>query len=255
MSANGSPAVRPREDLAGRTFGHLTVVEFWWRSPQGDRCWLCRCDCLAGENIVRSTSQLTHGTDGSLTCRTCRAMRRSDDYVATDARREAGRRLGFRNQWATTGGLWSPFQSLRLGAAVRAALAHAVGPLRETYDGPTTVADVSDSGSPLVDPRAPRCYSLEEVGTALGVTRERARQLEAHALRKFAKALYRINPELFGGKPPNLSRITGAGYVSNRDSIARANYAKKRAAKVAATVAARMAHNAAVEAAATKDAA
>lgn len=42
-----------REDLTGRRFGRLTVVEFYGNDNGGRPRWLCECDC-GGTAIVRS---------------------------------------------------------------------------------------------------------------------------------------------------------------------------------------------------------
>lgn len=46
-------------DLAGRRFGHLTVVEDMGTDGNGKRWWRCVCDC--GGEAVRSTHALTSG--------------------------------------------------------------------------------------------------------------------------------------------------------------------------------------------------
>lgn len=48
-----------RENLVGRKFGRLLVLEEYGRSDKGDRLWLCKCEC--GNSKISSTSSLNRG--------------------------------------------------------------------------------------------------------------------------------------------------------------------------------------------------
>ena len=54
-------------DLTGRTFGRLTVVGFFERTPKSAVKWLCRCAC--GEDLVAWHGCLMGGS--STRCRKC----------------------------------------------------------------------------------------------------------------------------------------------------------------------------------------
>lgn len=54
--------MNPKYDLTGRTFGHLTVIEYAY-SKNGTRCWKCHCDCGA-ECVVRG-EKLKNGSTKS----------------------------------------------------------------------------------------------------------------------------------------------------------------------------------------------
>lgn len=56
----------PREDLTGRIFGKLTVIEVAGRLKTGHTLWRCKCDC--GNEIVVRGSLLTHGHTKSCGC-------------------------------------------------------------------------------------------------------------------------------------------------------------------------------------------
>lgn len=186
----------PATDLVGRHIGHLTVVEFLGREPEsGTRHWVCSCDCGRGD-VVRTTAQLNSGH--ALYCRTCKRERRAD--LSSDV----GRRFVFRRQWLRTHSLWNANDSERLAADVQRALVAEFGPTVETYTGPTT-ADADDEGR--FGGRDGALCTLQHVADVLGCSRERARQLEQQALFKIAMGLYKVDPALFGGRPPRYHEI------------------------------------------------
>jgi hypothetical protein len=55
-----------REDLTGRVFGRLTVVEFFQGSEPGRRRWICRCSC--GNDHVVLAGKLKSGEVSSCGC-------------------------------------------------------------------------------------------------------------------------------------------------------------------------------------------
>ena len=125
-----------------------------------------------------------------------------------------GRRAAYRKQWQHGGSLWNNDQTLALEAAIRMALVAEFGPDGGS-DGPMSA---EEPWEPPLDPedidglavrRDDGTYTLQEVADELGVTRERARQIEALALRKFAAGMFRECPDLFGTiKPSNLAILT-----------------------------------------------
>ncbi len=55
------------EDLTGKRFGYLTVLERQPSLPRQPRMWRCRCDC--GGEILSSTYRLTKGLTSHCGCR------------------------------------------------------------------------------------------------------------------------------------------------------------------------------------------
>jgi len=64
--------------------------------------------------------------------------------------------------------------------------------LREFLRGERTLTE-KDGTESFYDPQEGRTYTLEEVGTVMGVTRERVRQIEAQALCKMWRLIRGIN--------------------------------------------------------------
>lgn len=238
------------QDLTGRTFSYLTVV-----APadkrDNDRMWRCPCNA---ERIV-ATSQLTLAADRCTDnrCKACRSAART----ARKAVRVARIHERCIDAWKRTGSLWGPNGTARLVASVRSALEAAFGPA-ERYEGgfgtedawsppPVAVQDGDGAAYPVDD----GCYTLEEVGAALGVCRERARQIEEKALAKFAIGLYRECPDLFDGRSLAALRIVSATSVKRRTTAAaRARtYAAKTGRAAPALPAAPPANNVTTEAA------
>lgn len=55
-----------REDLTGRRFGRLTVIEFYDHNKYGQPRWLCKCDC--GNTTVVVGSDIRSGSTSSCGC-------------------------------------------------------------------------------------------------------------------------------------------------------------------------------------------
>ncbi len=166
-------------NLEGERFGELTVLE---RMPdvtgrgQG-RLWLCMCDC--GKTAIRSSAALMDS----------RRWGRAPCCQECLEELQAGRQIVIRqkiqeillNQWIDQGTLYTPVQTERLQQAIREEMAREMGfvprpEVKLDYLPPSTD----------VRPRATETRSgkLHEIGDALGVGRERIRQIEAKALRK-----------------------------------------------------------------------
>lgn len=64
--------------------------------------------------------------------------------------------------------------------------------LREFIRGERSLVDKDDTDH-YYNPEEGRNYTLEEVGTVMGVTRERVRQIEEHALRKMWRLIRGLN--------------------------------------------------------------
>jgi len=75
------------EDLAGRRFGRLTVLER--TEEKQDRYWLWRCRCDCGGEILVNTKRLTRGTVTS-----CGCVRKGTAKNGSAAEDLAGRRFG-----------------------------------------------------------------------------------------------------------------------------------------------------------------
>lgn len=59
---------RKRDDLTGRKYGHLTVIEYDRTDAKGETWWLCKCDC-GNPNLVSIRRQsLRQGTTSSCGC-------------------------------------------------------------------------------------------------------------------------------------------------------------------------------------------
>lgn len=57
---------KPRQDLIGKTFYRLKVIERYGSDPKAGILWLCQCNC--GNKIVVSTSDLNKGSVKSCGC-------------------------------------------------------------------------------------------------------------------------------------------------------------------------------------------
>lgn len=55
-----------REDLTGRRFGRLTVIEFYDHNKYGQPIWSCECDC--GNTKIITGSELRSGSTSSCGC-------------------------------------------------------------------------------------------------------------------------------------------------------------------------------------------
>ena len=77
-----------REDLTGRRFGRLTVIDFYDHNKYGQPRWLCECDC--GNTAVVTGSDIRSGSTSSCGClwreritqsKTTHGMSQSDIYA------------------------------------------------------------------------------------------------------------------------------------------------------------------------------
>jgi hypothetical protein len=59
--------MRKTEDLTGRVFGYLTVLEFGGRGKRGQARWLCKCVC--GKIKIIDAADLKKGTTLSCGCK------------------------------------------------------------------------------------------------------------------------------------------------------------------------------------------
>ena len=57
---------RRREDLTGKKFGRLTVIEFYGINKHGHSIWMCKCDC--GNTAIVASSDLRSGRTLSCGC-------------------------------------------------------------------------------------------------------------------------------------------------------------------------------------------
>lgn len=60
---------KPRLNLTGKQFGHLTVLEFSHGDGCGNYYWLCECDCPDKNKILAKGHDLTRGHKTSCGCR------------------------------------------------------------------------------------------------------------------------------------------------------------------------------------------
>jgi hypothetical protein len=60
------PRGRVIEDLAGQRFGHLTAVEFLWRTKRRQTVWRCVCDC--GKGFAANAIDLKQGIKSNCGC-------------------------------------------------------------------------------------------------------------------------------------------------------------------------------------------
>lgn len=58
-------------DLAGQTFGELTVIKQTSKNNHGEMLWLCKCSC--GNERTATSNKLTHGY--TMSCNACRYKR------------------------------------------------------------------------------------------------------------------------------------------------------------------------------------
>lgn len=64
---------RDNDDLTGRRFGALVVVEMCGKNPHGQTLWLCRCDCGGTREVKRF--KLTGGRWRATACHACTERR------------------------------------------------------------------------------------------------------------------------------------------------------------------------------------
>lgn len=70
LKARGIASSRcDNNDLTGRRFGALVVVEICGKTPHGQTLWLCRCDC-GGTRVVKRF-KLTGGRWRATACHAC----------------------------------------------------------------------------------------------------------------------------------------------------------------------------------------
>ena len=212
-----APKTRTRVDYTGRTIGpYLTVKcragtgEPTRSYPRGMPLWLCGCSC--GGEIVLTAERISPAVwraNVAISCRACRGKRAAANRErAQDLWDDTDLRRRFRVQWREGHSLWSGSDSFKLYNQIR----HDFG-LQWQYDGPLThqpangiQPDDSCCEARSADPWG-GCATLQECADALGVSRERVRQIEAQAIHKIAVGLYRIDPALFNHRKPRLSDL------------------------------------------------
>jgi len=202
-------------DLSGLVVAKLTALQPCGRrmcdtQQRAPHVWLCRCEC--GEHVRRSARALLRayrtGNPRKMLCGKC--------LDASRIAREKWRHEAYLAYWLKMGSLWSDNAVIRLTENIRRAVRSAYGMPDHRYDGPTAVSDAEVWTPPMVDryhgygSRDRDGATLAHIGKVLGISRERVRQIEREAIYKLAVGLYRVDPDLFGGKMPNHRDITEA---------------------------------------------
>lgn len=160
-------------DWTNQRFGLLLVLAEAPRpDAQRNRRWLCRCDC--GRECVKSASYLSRTTKNA-TVASC-----AECYAATSGSRRRAKRRAVVAHFTDTGTLYSYHRTVRLEDEIREAFAREFGeiqpeavPLKTRGLGSLFGGYDFDDGAILAD-----------IGTELGVCRERVRQIEEKALGK-----------------------------------------------------------------------
>lgn len=104
-----------------------------------------------------------------------------------ETKRRADHREGRLRAWHATGSLYSPRAEAWLTQRIRAAFAVEFGPVRESTEAPGDVEEAGEGATALRGDG--RAMTLDEVGAALRLSRERVRQIEVKALAKMGEAL------------------------------------------------------------------
>lgn len=81
----------PKEDITGRKFAYLTVIESIWREDRKETWWRCRCDC--GNEALARVGDLKRGDRISCGCMTRKNVKKhglsnSPEYKSWDAMRQ-----------------------------------------------------------------------------------------------------------------------------------------------------------------------
>jgi len=180
--APGPPAFQ-----AGDTVGQLTLSREVGKTPYREVLWECFCSCGAPVFRAQHNLKIAREKKSRSACSACRS-------VYTGQRRRVVREHEYRNRrfkrlWDYTGSLYTQRYD-----AVEVHEIREESDLPEPEDVPLQPFAVDldqESAWPLYPDANDEEMTLEEVGAVLGVTRERARQIEAVALIKLRRVLER----------------------------------------------------------------
>ena len=169
--------------MIGETFGDLTVGRLAGINHRRERLWLCRCTCDGA--ALRTTDALRSSVRrGTVPC--CARCHREVWAGARIARR-SDHVAEWVKLWEQHRTLWTSAALDRIERDVRAKVGAELGGFDERVALPVETVD-ADEG---IGERAlgdPDEETLHDIGVAIGVSRERARQIISAALRSFATA-------------------------------------------------------------------
>lgn len=217
-------------ELSGAVIGKLTVLHPCGRAlrdgaQRAAHIWMCQCECK--RYVRRSTRTLLHaqrsGYFRRMLCGSC--------MDAIRMGRETWRREAYMAYWLKMGSLWPDSTVIRLTESIRRAIHGAYGPPDDTYTGPTEVSDAETwAPPPSFHLHGNGCrdrdgYTLAHIGKVLRISRERVRQIEHSAILKLAIGMFRVDPDLFGGKMPTHRDISDA--MTRKDQFDRSAYMKQ----------------------------
>lgn len=167
-----------QNDLIGQRFADLVVESLAGTTANGNaQLWMCRCDGC-DHKVLRTSAKLLAAARMAPNCHRCHNKPSSRSHVREMV--EAGRR----RLWEAQHTLYSTDALIRMEDDIRQEVAAETG--CEVMEDLRDAGEVEDKPLTHGESRIDYAMTLEEIGSVLGITRERVRQIEERALRKVA---------------------------------------------------------------------